>query len=311
MCLTAVLLATFATAAPALELKVSLEKGQEFKQVMTIDQTIEQTMMNQTQTVQQKHVLEATQRVESVDEAGVATVTYIYDAIAIEQTTPMGAMKYSSRAEGEQTHPGAAVYSAVVGSEVTMKIHPDGSVTGVTGTDALVEKVSATIDMPEGPMREQALAGIKEQFGPERIAETQQQFLDYVPGKPVAEGDTWTSETTSDTGMTLLITTEYTLESAGAGEAVLDASGTIATPEGGFTQQAGPLTMTGEMSGTQEGTLTVDTATGLVKHQEVTQKITGTLKPESDDPQAAGMTIPMDITTRMTLDLTETDETAE
>lgn len=312
MCLTAVLLAAFATTAPALELKVSLEEGQEFKQVMTIDQTIDQTMMNQTQTVQQKHVLEATQRVKSVDAAGVATVAYTYDAVEIEQTTPMGSMKYSSRDAGQQAHPAAAVYTALVGNEVTMKIHPDGRVTGVTGTEALVAKVSEALDMPEGPMREQAIAGLKEQFGPERIAETQQQFLDYVPETPVSEGDSWTSELQSNTGMPLTVVTEYTLKSAGGGEAVIDATGTISTPEGGFTQQAGPMTMSGEMSGKQGGTLTVDTDTGLVKRQEVTQEIKGTLKPEGGaDPQAAGMTIPMNITTKMTFDLTETDEAAE
>jgi len=159
------------------------------------------------------------------------------------------------------------VFSGIVGKKFTMKVTPEGKIEEITGfaeiINSMVDSMSANSDVKN--MISQSL---KDQFNPERIKEAFAPMFSVYPKKEVGVGDKWSnSYDLSTQGMK--INSECTVKSFQGDNVVIGVSSKIIPLEGNENPSLAGM----KMSGTQTGTMTVNTRTGLVVEGELDQNL--------------------------------------
>ena len=222
------------------------------------------------------------------------TVQITYQEVAYIISSPMMNMGYDSKNPIENPSDFdqmlAKMFSKILGQSFVLVIAPDGSVKSVTGMDAIGESMSSAI-ASDGQMIAQLGAQMKLQFNDDAMKNTFEQSFKIYPADAVRTGNSWnTKNTMTVNGMNTDISTKYTLKSVSRNVATIAVEGEVE-----MTPGAG---MEGKVAGTQSGTMTVDTGTGLSLTGDVSQNIKGALKVQ-------GMDVQMEMKTKMKTSIKE------
>jgi hypothetical protein len=123
---------------------------------------------------------------------------------------------------------------------------------------------------------------------------TIEMFTYHLPGKQVANGDTWDiNVTTVSGGMSLDINTKYHLEGIAGNSANITVESDIkATPNAAPIISGGANVTYDDLKGLSKSTLVVDVRTGLVIEEKAKTRIQGNL---GVNAPGVSMTIPLDI----------------
>jgi len=166
------------------------------------------------------------------------------------------------------------MFSALIGKPFTIIFAPNGSVKSVSGMGAIIENMLGTISA-DGQVAAQIGAQMSQQFTDESMKKMFGQSFNFYPDNAVKVGDSWNTEITIPmNNMNFGIKTKNTLKKIGTNEATIEAAGDIAMDieESKFT-------------GTQTGTMIVDTATGLPVTSDISLNMKGTIKAQGMDIQ--------------------------
>lgn len=266
-------------------------KGVKYEYSMEILSTISQDIMGQSMNVESNMTMIYEMKVTDKTASGVK-VDMKYVAASMEVVNPMMNMNYDSRkpeaASGEGADMLAKIFGSLIDKSFQMEVKPDGTVTSVTGMDAIidamVENMGATAEQAAA-MKEQ----MAEQFGEEGIRKSFEQGFKIYPEGAVKVGDSWekTLSTSLMGGVDMEIKANYTLKSADGKAALVDLKSTVS----GFN---------GSLSGTQNGTLEFDVKTGLPMKSNSVQEIKGTISMQ-------GMEIPMELNVKTNLTVKKID----
>jgi hypothetical protein len=145
----------------------------------------------------------------------------------------------------------------------------------VKGVDKLVEKIIEALQLPPGAQADMVVKQIKTQFGEEAMKRQMEQMTAIYPPAPVGLGDSWKHAVEVSMGMPMSITTTYTLEGRKDGLASVKSDGKVESPENAAPIAAGPMLMKMVLTGTQNGRLHIDEATGMVMKADLDQDLTG------------------------------------
>ncbi len=153
------------------------------------------------------------------------------------------------------------VFAGIKGKQFTMKVDEEGKVLDVDGFEQIIQAMVDSVGMNEDT-KQQMNISLKDQFNEQTIKDQFAQVFTIFPNKQVKIGDSW--ETSFKTGgrMPAVHTTKYTVKQIEGNHVTLTATTNIGS-EG--TEM--------EIKGTQNGTLLVDSKTGLVVNAEYDQDI--------------------------------------
>jgi hypothetical protein len=126
------------------------------------------------------------------------------------------------------------------------------------------------------------------------------------PDKPVEPGDSWTRKQLTKRGFAMITESKWTLQKREAGVATIAATGAVKTDPSGPPLQAQGMAMKMDLSGTQEGTIQIDEATGLIRSNRGRQQLKGqvNLGASAEGPFNM-MSIPMAIETTFTVETSD------
>jgi len=190
----------------------------------------------------------------------------------------------------------AGTFAALVGQTLTMKIHPDGSVSDVKGVEALLNRIVKSLELPDPAMKQMVVDQLEAQFGATGMKQLMEQALGFLPDRPVGEGDSWTHEVKVPGQFPMRLATKYQVKGIRDGTVTLDVSGKIVEEAQPGVMQIGPVAMQVELSGTQSGTMKLNQATGMVRESVLKQVFTGKMTPSGmSDDAMPGMEMPMAI----------------
>ena len=198
-------------------------------------------------------------------------VKFTFKDISYIISSPMMKMGYDSKNPVENPSDMdqmlTKMFSKMIDQSFMMVIAPDGSVKSLTGMDAIgVSMVDAIAS--DGQMIAQLGAQLKQQFNDEAMKNTFEQSFKIYPANAVRTGNSWNMENTLNVNnMNTDISTKYTLKSVSRNMATVAVDGKLE-----MTPGAG---MEGKLAGTQTGTMTIDTGTGLPVTSDATQNIKG------------------------------------
>jgi hypothetical protein len=145
-----------------------------------------------------------------------------------------------------------------------------------------------------GPMAAAIKTQIVNMISENALKTMVEMFTNYVPGKQVSAGDSW-SETTSNKsgGMALDIISEYRLNSVTGNNAEISTESNIKASANAVPMVQGGATITyDDIKGMSKSTLLIDTTTGLVIENKGKTHIAGNM---GVSYPGGSMQIPMDI----------------
>jgi len=298
--LAAVAMAAGLLAAPALaadapakgekvQLRLHLEKGKTYRIKMAIQQEITQTIQGNKMDIAQTMGMEYTFDVSEVKDDGTMTVKVTYRTVQMKMDGPTGKVDYDSSDPPDEIPKAARGLAALVGQSFTLDLTPQGRVTRVEGIDAVLANMIQKLDLPDGAMKTMMESQLKKQFGDKAMRETMEQLMAMYPAKPVGIGDSWTMNVELSKSFPLKMENTYVLKDRKAGVAILDVKSVLTSDPKAPPMKMGPISISYDLKGTQQGQAEMDEATGWTLSSTLTQEFSGKMTMEG----APGMTEPL------------------
>jgi hypothetical protein len=283
-------------------LELKLDKGKTYYERSLIDQKITQDLMGQQQVINM--TIGAIQKIDilDVDGQGNMQTRRTYAWTRLKQGGPMMGVDYDS---SQQTTPpaGAEGFAALVGQSYVVRVSPQGKVLEITGMEQVAEAVrkkSPATDAAQGP---DALSPFIDK---DAVKEMIENSLAVYPDKPVEPGDSWTRKQLTNRGFAMITESKWTLQKREGGVATIATAASVKTDPNGAPMVAQGMAMKMELSGGQEGTITMDEATGLARANRGRQQLKGEIKiGASAEGPFNMMAIPMTIDTTFATEMSD------
>jgi len=192
----------------------------------------------------------------------------------------MSNMKYDSK--NPQENPSeidmtiAEMFDSFIGKSFQAHIASNGVVNSISGIDEMFDGIQKTISSSKGQVASQISASMKQSFSDEAMKATLEQSFKIYPDNEVNIGDSWSVKLSfSIASMVSEMENIYTLKSISGNIAFIDlVSSFSASPTVG---------MSGELGGTQKGTLEMDIKTGMPLKSNIVQDLKGNLSIQGYD----------------------------
>jgi hypothetical protein len=289
------------TSAAAVSLQLKLGKGKTYYQRTVMDQHLIQTVMGQDQVMDQSMGTGLKMDVLDVDRQGNMRIRNTFNWARSKQTNPMGSFDYDS-AKQPTPPAGAEAFAALLGQSYVVTISPRGEVLDVNG----VEEMQAAVrqKLPPGAQADPALSALAQYLNKKGIKEMTESTLGVYPDKPVDPGQSWSSKKVVTPAFELTIDSKWTLQKREAGVAIIGATSSMrSNPDTPI--DAGGMKVRFDLAGTQDGTMRVEEATGLIRLADARQQLKGEIK-VGDSPQGPPMmAIPVTFDTTIKLEMSD------
>ena len=253
-------------------LRLNLKQGDSFRFKVIVDQHIGQTVMGQAQTMVQKIGLGQQFDVLSATDSLYQVRVRYYWAM-YEQDSPAGRIAYNSDDPPEIVHPMAIGFDAVLGRHVMMTMDPLGRVSDIDGVDAMLASIMIRFDSLGI-----ALPGVEEslrqQFGDEAMKIQMENIMAIYPEEEVSIDDTWIKEVAWKAGMPRHLTNTYRLAAVEEDTVRIELASTV-VPGDGQPVALGGVSLVYSVSGTQQGMMWLDKATGFPLRVDIAQQVAG------------------------------------
>jgi hypothetical protein len=285
------------------DLKWKFEKGKTFYQDMTTEtkQTMKVMGMDIAQNQKQTFIFAWTPKDQDKD--GNWTIQQKIEAVKMDIDIGGNKVAYDSTKDTGTANPLADFFKALVGSEFTLTVSPDGKVTKVEGRDEFLKKL-VTANQQMEPMLKQILSD-------DALKQMAEPAFAVVPNKAVKKGDSWTRESKLNMGPigSYDTTYKYTFEGQDPKDKALDKISVETTlkytppAEGTATQLPFKIKKADLKSSEAKGSVLFNPAKGRVASSELSLKLDGKLSIE-----IGGMTTEVDLSQTQTTTVKTTDE---
>ena len=289
-----------AIAQKSANLKLNLEKNKVYRLTASSEQTIQQTINGNQQTIESKNSYTASLKMADAT-AAFMVVEFRFDSIASKTNTMGKATIMSSASAGDIKSKETSDIISYVMNKMTKnpfyaKMDQTGSVIEIINSKMftdMIMKDTSSISLT-GPMAAAMKTQIANMISSSNIKTNIEMFTHYLPGKQVSTGESWTVVTpTNSGGMSLEITTVYKLDGITGGNANVSAESSIKASANAVPMQSGGATVSyDDLRGVSKSTMVIDLATGLVSETKGKTHISGNL---GISYPGGSMQMPMDI----------------
>jgi citrate lyase gamma subunit len=278
-----------------IKLRLNLEEGKTYKLLIEAEQEISQTVMGNKVDMTQIMNFVCSYKVKEIDSDGNFLLEVSYDSVYFKQVSPMGTIEYDSNNPPEIIPDMAKGFDSLVGEKYSFLISPSGKVIDIYGVDEMIDNMIKVLNIPDEKIKVQMFESIIKQFGKESLKEMLEQYMKIYPDKVVGIGDSWQVEMVLSKGFPFIIENTYTLKGRGNGISTVSVNSIVKpNPEGEPIEMLG-MKLGYELSGTQNGTMEIDEATGWILNSELNQNISGIIKFKQSTQTTEEMTWPISI----------------
>lgn len=293
----AFLLLVFSASFAGSSVQLRLEKGKTYSQVTVQNSKISQLIQGMSVDIEMDVASTTTFKVLEVKD----TLFVIEATMSMLKTTmksPMGAQEFSSESKNVND-PSSMLLQELTKSPFKVTLTRSGKVAEIDINTAIDKAVNSVVTLSED-QKVALKAQFKGQFGDDNMRQTIENAFAYYPPKSV-KGEKWTS-TLKVKGMVEMESqnqnevTDVTAESV-----TVKYTGEMASPENAEPALVNGMSAKYAISGTTEGTATIDLKTGWVIKNTASQAMKGNVEilPNAQVPN--GMQIPMTFNTTVTI----------
>ena len=282
------------------------KEGDKYYLRFVTEQKISQTIGGQEQKIEQTIGIGYDLDVKNVEPNGNAWVSYTYRWAKYIQKGAGGSVVYDSSEKGSPVPPMAQGFAALLEETFSLKTTPKGKVETVEGLQAIRDNVGKKL--PEGPMKEAMMMGLKQFINEEGIKEQTESSMAIYPEEPVAIGDSWRKTVALTQGAAMTVENEWILKDRRNGVSFIEVKSNIKSNPNAEPMAMGPTKIRYELSGKQQGLIEIEELTGRLIRSKTNQEISGQIKVEVTGQQSQEMPIPVKIDGIVTCEMTERKE---
>ncbi|HSA98833.1 MAG TPA: DUF6263 family protein, partial [Candidatus Nitrosotenuis sp.] len=209
------------------------------------------------------------------DPEGNVWVDVQYEWVQFKQNNATGETEYDSRNPSDETIPSLIGIDALVGKGYSMKVSPSGEILKIAGIETMISELLKDLDTKDEALVTQMEESFKKQYSEEALKEQAGNMIVEFPEGAVQIGDTWASRVSSTSLVPLAAETTYTLLAYEEGIATIGMKSMISSVPEKSETDLGLYKIRYNLSGTQEGTIAVDTAVGWSASSTITQTVAG------------------------------------
>jgi hypothetical protein len=297
--LALLLMALLAACGPStFTLRLHLKQGDVYKVTTVTKQHISQEIMGQKMSLDQKMTMEYRWEVTQVADNGNTTIKVTYTRVAMEQDQG-GQKRAFDSASGQEPPDFFKGLDLLVGKSFSVEFTPQGEVVKIDGLDEMFRQVAEGVGFGDKESTDAFYKALTDSFGEDAITEQFKTAFGDYPHTPLKVGTTWTADAQLKVTFPLEVHATYTVKSWQDDQAVIAMEATLKSDATKRVTGQNPLfDVVYDLSGTQQGTLTVDVGTGLLRESQVTQHVEGQVllvDPKSkDNTDALPMPFSMD-----------------
>lgn len=273
-------------------LRYNLKVGETYMLKQNTTQAIEQNVSGMSQNIKTTMGGDIAIKITGKSD-NIYSSEVVFESMQFKMEMPMMNMSYDSKDESaDPNNPLNKTFDLIVGHTFEMQFDERGSVKGVKGFEAVLDKVTAAFgDNPQSAeMMKQQLAG---QFSDESMKNMMSNMLIVFPEEKVKVGSKWTTSTMLTKPLPIDNTFNYNVEAVGADVVKLSGTGTTATKEGQTVEQMG-MTQHFDLKGGVVFTASINAKTGWPTEIKMTQDMDGNVAIEAPNLPAP-MEVPMKI----------------
>jgi hypothetical protein len=289
------------TGAAAVTLQLKLAKGKTYYQRTVIDQHMVQTVMNMQQVMDQNMGTGVKMDVLDVDGQGNMRIRNTYDWALTKRTGPMGTLDYDS-AKQSTPPPGAEPFAALLGQSFVITISPQGKVLDVNGVEELQAAVRKRL--PPGAEGGPAMSALSQYLDKNGIKQMVEGAMDVYPDRPVEVGESWSKKRVVTPMFELTIDSKWTLQKLEAGMATIATTASLRSNVN-KPAETGGMKMTFDLAGTQDGTIRMQEATGLILQGQGRQQLKGEIKMSGSAQGQPAMAVPIVVDTTVRFEMSD------
>lgn len=219
----------------------------------------------------------------------VYTIDFEFKDFAIKSSSNIQGILMDVRAsqpvEGDMM---STIFSGLLGPRLQIQLRTTGKILAVTGTDALIDKMMATVGELDEFTTNLMKKSLEKEFSSESLAQSFEQMTYFYGEAPVSIGDTWNSEFSGK----INAKNEWKLEKAD--DTMVSISGTA-----NITMKTNEAALNMDLQGNQETLIQASKVTGIVQKMMVS----GSGKGISTMAQAKGVEIPTTLKQTITYEL--------
>jgi len=287
-----------------IQLQMRFRKGEEHYVQMLMEQKISQTISGQQQNIEQTVGLGYDFDVKNVEANGSALVSYTYRWAKIQVKGAMGvSFDYDSSKKGLPIPQAAQGFAALLGESFSVKITPKGQVEAVEDLETMRNNVIKKL--PEGPMREGMMVGLKQFLSEEGIKELTESSMAIYPDKPVGIGDSWSKTVVLSQGNAMTVENTWMLKERKNGISFIEVKSDIKPNPAAKPLGMGSTKVSYELSGKQQGQIEIEESTGQLLRSKLNQEVSGQITMEVAGQVSQQPPIPMNIKGVVTVEMTE------
>jgi hypothetical protein len=189
-----------------------------------------------------------------------------------------------------------------LGQTYVIKISPKGEVLDVNGVEALQAAVRKKL--PPGAEADPAMSALSQYLDKNGIKQMVENSLSVYPDKPVEVGESWSKKRVISPMFELTIDSKWTLQKLEAGVAII-ATTSSSRSNANKPVEAGGMKMRFDLAGTQDGTIRMQAATGLILLGQAQQQLKGEIKLGDSDQGPPMMAIPVVFDTKAKIEMSD------
>ncbi len=268
-----------------IKLGLRLEEGQTYGLKMVQEQDVRQTFMGQQQEMSQTLAVAYAFRVEDRLADGTLRITATYQDLKLRIESPLGVSEYDSQRPSEGSSELMTGFAALAGQSIGMQISAQGQILRIEGVEAILTRMIESLDMPQGPDRQELEERIKAQFGKEALLESFGNIMAIYPLHPVSVGESWTRRLSINQGLPMIFQNRWTLRQRHDGVALLDLVSQVEPNREGDAVEMAGMKLRYDMRGQQQGSIELQESSGWILRGSMALDFQGEVKVEGSDMQ--------------------------
>lgn len=257
-------------------LKLNLRQGEDYRLVITSNQSVQQTMMGNLQKTRSYIASGCLFHVKRQTPESV-TLGMRYDSIFLKMEMSDGVIEGSTTDTTRKNALLSGTLREILKSTLSIQINATGEITSITGLDTTFLSGMDKYTAIPAQVRTMLKSALTEKFGTETLGYRLQEIFGLFPEKSVKVGGHWHTESFLDYEAPARVQNTWTLVSQDQNVNALSLEGKISPPaQNGFFPING-IPMKYVLNGTRKGNFELDGASGWVRNGQISQSVSGTV----------------------------------
>ena len=194
--------------------------------------------------------------IKDINEDGYLMVAK-YENLSMYMKMPQGDIEISSE-ENDDNNPLSSILREIKGKTFEVEMSKKGEINEVRNFDAIMEPIVKRFNDFPAEQKEQMKEQMMDAYGDKAIKSSLEMITAFYPDKPLKKHDKWTKKTNLESGMSMVVSTDYQVVDLTSNYALIKGNALVKAPDKDANAETNGMPMQFDFAGTTLSEIKVD-----------------------------------------------------